>query len=111
MRVFELDRNGGPLSKSIQNINKAEADEFNDQEWYKKFNENARKSWKTIYELRTYNNMDGRDKTEKLYYLKRTLQEPFVENVNTKYYIAKEIFSRLYGHEFEYDKDFNPLKH
>ena len=110
IRVFGLDRKGNPLEESLKRINKAEADEFNSQKWYKEFNEDAMKRWKSVYEIYPYGKMPGKDDWDHLYYITRVLQHAFIDNCNTKYNIEKEIFSRMYGHEFEYDKSFNPLR-
>lgn len=110
MRVFELDRNGNPLKETLKSIDQAEADEFNNQKWYKEFNEDARKSWKNTYLIYPYDEMPGHDDWDHFYYTKRTLQHAFINDTNTKYYIAKEIFLRLYGHEFKYDQNYKPIK-
>jgi hypothetical protein len=41
-----------------------------------------------------------------LFELTILVQRPFVEDINTTYHLAREIFERLYGHGFEYNREF-----
>ena len=103
--TFWLDRNGNVFSEDVlSKIDQEEADEFNAQEWYVKDNEDAKKDWKPVIKIRPYKDM-GRDFHGCKFWITDALLRPFHANCNVLYYIAKDIFKRMYGYEFEYDRD------
>ena len=47
----------------------------------------------------------GRDFHSCKFWITDALLRPFHANCNVLYYIAKDIFKRMYGYEFEYDRN------
>lgn len=108
IKSFEYDREGHRLSvESLKEIDQPEVDELEAQEWYVKYYEDCKKNWKIADRVVPFNEIPpGGDPETFLFRTIITVQRPFVEDINTKYYIAKEIFKRLYGHDFEYDREY-----
>lgn len=104
-KVFFTDRNGNPLTKDvIKKIDEEEVEEFNSQEWYVKYNEDAKRNWKTRYHLCLPKDM-GNDWLDKKWAIEQVVTLPFVKDINTAYRISNEAFKRLYGYEYEIDRD------
>ena len=83
-----------------------EAEEFNSQEWYKKYNEKARKNYALSNYMCSCSENDGTDEDV----LNDTI---FIEEVVSTYFLetdlsmlSLEIFKKLYGHDYEIDRDF-----
>ena len=96
--VFGRDRNGEKFPNKIK-FSKKECKAFNSQPKIAEMNKKARESWGRIYELEpdvVYEHYDFID----------TLLSPFVDDCNSSYHIAKEAFKRLYGHDYEIDRDY-----
>ena len=108
IKSFEYDRDGHRLSiESLKKIDRSEVDELEAQEWYVKYYEDCKKNWKLADRVVPFNEIpSGGDLETFLFRTIITVQRPFVEDINTKYHIAKEIFKRLYGHDFEYDREY-----
>lgn len=106
LRVFGCDRDGNRLTEdNIKRITKKEADEFNRQEWYAK---NYDKEKCGAWRFRVSPSKDVYDNKyfEYLCDVISVAQRAFTDDINTKYHISNEVFNRLYGHEFEWDKGF-----
>jgi hypothetical protein len=107
IRVFEYDRDGQRLNTdTLKRIDQAEVDEFEAQEWYVKYYVGCKKNYRPADRVVPFDQIAPGCEDYRLFDLIRTVQKPFVEDINTKYYIAKEIFKSLYGHDFEYDREF-----
>jgi len=108
IKSFEYDRNGHRLSvESLKGIDQEEVAEFESQKWYIKYYEDCRKNWKPADRVIPFNKIpSGGDLETFLFRTIVAVQRPFVEDINTKYHIAKEIFKSLYGHDFEYNQEF-----
>lgn len=109
LRVFGCDRDGNRLTEeNIKRITKKEADEFNRQEWYAKNYEEKQKkceaSWR--YRISPSEDVWGDEYFTYLHDVIRIAQSAFTDDINTKYHISNEVFNRLYGHEFEWDRGF-----
>ena len=104
-KVFLTDRYRNPLTKEvIEKIDEEEVEEFNSQEWYVKYNEDAKRHWKPRYHLCLHEDM-GNDWFDKKWAIEQLVTLPFVKDCNTAYQIGNEAFKRLYGYEYEVDKD------
>ena len=107
INTFGRDRNGKLWSKeNIKQIDDEEAEEFNSQEWYKKYNEKARKNYVPTKYMCSCSENDGTDEDV----LNDTI---FIEEVVSTYFLetdlsmlSLEIFKKLYGHDYEIDRDF-----
>ena len=107
IKVFETDRSGRRLSvESLKEIDQAEVEEFESQEWYVEYYVRCKKDWKPSDRVVPFDQIVPGYEDHRLTELVRTIQRPFIDNINTKYYIAKEIFKNLYGHDFEYNKEY-----
>jgi hypothetical protein len=107
IRVFEYDRDGQRLNTdTLKRIDQAEVDEFEAQEWYVKYYEKCKKDYRPADRVVPFDQIVPGYEDYRLFDLIRTVQKPFVEDINTKYYIAKEIFKSLYGHDFEHNREF-----
>lgn len=108
-KTFLTDRNGNPLTKDvIKKIDEKEVEEFNSQEWYLKYNEKARKSYKFCYYLRLPEDM-GNDWFDRRYSIEEIVTMPFVKDNNESYKITCEAFKRLYGYDFHIDDNWQFL--
>lgn len=113
INTFGRDRNGKLwCEENMKQIDEAEAKEFNSQEWYKNFNEEAKKHWsKTYYFCPLVEDEDGEysyglDDLDNVILIEEVTSAYFVENTNVVDDLSLEIFKRLYGYEYELDYDF-----
>ncbi len=109
IKVFEYDRNGRRLTEEIaREIDKAEAKEFNAQPECCKYHDNARKSYKPTYEIRGFDKNDWYPENfSQSFDVTYNLLNIFHElDHNAAYHIATESFKRLYGYEYEVDREF-----
>jgi len=108
IKSFEYDREGHRLSvESLKGIDQEEVDEFESQKWYVEYYEDCRKNWKPADRVIPFNKIpSGGDLETFLFRTIIAVQRPFVEDINVKYHIAREIFKNLYGHDFVYNQEF-----
>jgi hypothetical protein len=107
IKVFETDRSGRRLSVgSLKEIDQAEVEEFESQEWYVRYYEKCKKDYRPADRVTPFGQIVPGYEDNRLFDLVRAVQRPFIDDINTKYYIAKEIFKNLYGHDFEYNKEY-----
>ena len=107
IRSFLFDRNGKRFTPDmLRQIDEAEAGEVNAQSFYVEYFSECHKAYRSPDKVYPYDRMPGRSDDSKMSYLLRALQAPFTNDINTKYHLAKEIFRRLYGHDFEHDRDY-----
>lgn len=107
IKVFGYDRDGNRLSTdTLKRIDRKEVKEFESQEWYVGYYEKCKKDWKPADRVTPFSQIVPGYEDSRLFDLVRTIQRPFIDDINTKYYIAKEIFKNLYGHDFEYNKEY-----
>ena len=106
INVFGRDRNGKIwCDENINQIDEKEAEEFDSQEWYRNFNEKAKQNYEPTY-LMKQSKEYGRDLWDRIWYVRKIAQDFFINDSNIEYELVKEIFKRLYGHEYEVDRDF-----
>lgn len=110
IKCFSYDRNGKRLnSTNVNKIGRKEADEFNSQEWYKKEYEKAEKDWNIgrclKLEISPYKYM-GSNTFERIITIENVVSVPFHDDCNEIYYLTEEVFKRLYGYEFKYDRNY-----
>ena len=107
INTFGRDRNGKMwCEENMHQIDEDEAKEFNSQEWYEKFNKQARKTWSKTYEMCSCEDGYGLDELDNRIYIEGVVSAYFLENTNEAYRIALEVFVKLYGYEYEIDRDF-----
>lgn len=108
IRTFEYDRNGRKITFDVtKEIDDKEAKEFNSQPLVKKYNDEAKKYWRRIHEITGYDKDGYYDKHSRVFNITYTLINIFNEvDHNAAYHIANEAFKRLYGYEYEVDRDF-----
>lgn len=107
INTFGRDRNGKLwCDENMRQIDEDEAKEFNSQEWYAKFNERARKNWEKQYYMCSCVDGYGRDSLDNSIFIEEVVSAYFVENTNEAYHLSLEIFKRLYGHDYEVDREF-----
>ena len=105
--VFGYDRLGHRLSEStLMQIDQTEIDEFESQEWYVKYYKDCKENWKPAEKITPRNKIVLGNENSYLFSLIMAIQRPFVEDINIHYHLAQEIFKTLYGHNFEYDREF-----
>ena len=105
INTFDRDRNGKLwCEENISQIDKKEAEEFNSQDWYVKFNEERKKNWWPRVIVQPSNNY--REFEDAIYYVESAAQTYFLENTNEAYHISLEVFVKLYGYEYKIDRDF-----
>ena len=105
IKVFMYDRNGKIITlENIKQIDKKEIKEFNSQPRYVEYNKKRKKNWQIIKELYW-----TPKKEDFMIILKDVLALPFKEDINSAYKIANEAFKRLYGHDYQIDKDFQAV--
>ena len=107
IKVFGTDRDGNRLSTdTLKRINRKEVNEFESQEWYVEYYEKCKKDYRPADRIIPFSQIVPGHEDNRLFDLVRVVQRPFIDNINTKYYIAKEIFKNLYGHDFEYNQEY-----
>jgi hypothetical protein len=107
IKAFEYDRNGCRLSvETLKQIDQDEVDEFEGQEWYVEYYRKCKKDYCPADRITPYERINFGHLEYRLFDLIRAVQRPFIEDTNAKYHLAKEIFKTLYGHEFEYNRNF-----
>lgn len=108
--VFRRDRNGNPITtETLRLIDEDEVKEFNSQEWYVKYNNERRKSYRRTAEIRSFEKSGWNDEqriSNLDYELDEAVLAPFTDNCNTIYYLTLEIFKELYGHDYEIDREY-----
>ena len=107
INTFGRDRNGKLwCEENMQQIDEEEAEEFNSQEWYEKFNKDAKKRYEKQYYMSDCTDGYGLDELDNRIYIEEVVSAYFLENCNEPYYISLEIFERLYGREYKIDREF-----
>lgn len=111
VKCFSYDRNGKRLnSTNVSKIGRKEADEFNSQPWYTKKFDGAKKSWNLVecwsLEISPYKNL-GENTFERIVTIEDVVSKPFRDAYEYEvYYLTEEVFKRLYGYEFKYNKEY-----
>ena len=107
INTFGRDRNGRLWCReNMRQIDEEEAEEFNSQEWYEAFNKKARKYYEKQYYFCSCEDGYGLDDINNQIFIEEVVSAYFKENGNEGYYMSLEVFKRLYGHEYEVDKEF-----
>jgi hypothetical protein len=107
IKVFGYDRDGNRLSTdTLKRIGRKEVKEFESQEWYVEYYKKCKKDYRPADRVTPFGQIVPGYEDNRLFDLVRAVQRPFIDDINTKYYIAKEIFKNLYGHDFEYNKEY-----
>ena len=110
IKCFSYDRNGKRLnSTNISKIGRKEADEFNSQEWYVKEYDKAHKNWELArcwgLKISPYKYM-GKNTIARRITIEDVVSFPFKDDCNEIYHLTEEVFKRLYGYNFEYDRNY-----
>ena len=105
LNVFGKDRNGKVWCKeNLSQIDEVEVSEFNSQEWYSKFNAKAKANWERQYKM--YPTNEYENDWRFVYDIEDVASLYFEIESNEAYHLSHKIFKKLYGYDYEVNKDF-----
>ena len=106
-KVFRYDRNGKSFDvENLIQINEREIEEFESQEWYIKYVEQCKENYYPIESIQPVLDKEFLDVNDEFFDIIRVLLIPFTSDINIPYYLANKAFKRLYGYEYQMDKNF-----
>lgn len=106
-KVFGYDRDGKLFGvDNLININEKEIEEFESQEWYIKYVKQCKENYYPIESIQPVLDKEFLDVNDEIFDITRVLLIPFTSDINVPYYLANKAFKRLYGYEYQIDRDF-----